>query len=90
LDRSILFVSLFEYKTLGAYLINGGHQVVLDTGQAVKNNRSLLDGRWDKRMYLWPESSINKVETVKALAGSAVGGLGLGSIPIFLYLLRCS
>lgn len=36
------------HKPLGSYLINGGHQVVLVAGQAVKNNRSLLDGRWDK------------------------------------------
>ena len=36
------------HKPLGSYLINGGHQVVLVSGQAVKNNRSLLDGRWDK------------------------------------------
>jgi len=36
------------HKPLGSYLINGGHQVVLVAGQAVKNNRILLDGRWDK------------------------------------------
>ena len=36
------------HKPLGSYLINAGHQVVLVSGQAVKNNRSLLDGRWDK------------------------------------------
>jgi transposase len=36
------------HKALGSYLINGGYQVVLVAGQAVKNNRSLLDGRWDK------------------------------------------
>ena len=36
------------HKPLGAYLINGGHHVVLVSGQAVKNNRSLLNGRWDK------------------------------------------
>jgi len=36
------------HKPLGSYLINSGHQVVLVSGQAVKNNRSLLDGRWDK------------------------------------------
>jgi transposase len=36
------------HKPLGSYLINGGHQVVLVSGQAVKNNRALLDGRWDK------------------------------------------
>jgi len=36
------------HKALGSYLINGGHQVVLVGGQAVKNNRILLDGRWDK------------------------------------------
>ena len=36
------------HKPLGTYLINSGHQVVLVSGQAVKNNRELLDGRWDK------------------------------------------
>jgi transposase len=36
------------HKPLGSYLINGNHQVVLVSGQAVKNNRILLDGRWDK------------------------------------------
>jgi transposase len=36
------------HKALGSYLINDGHQVVLVAGQAVKNNRILLDGRWDK------------------------------------------
>jgi transposase len=36
------------HKPLGSYLVNGNHQVVLVSGQAVKNNRILLDGRWDK------------------------------------------
>jgi len=36
------------HKPLGAYLIGYGCQVVLVTGKAVKNNRELLDGRWDK------------------------------------------
>ena len=36
------------HKPLGTYLIRSGHQVVLVTGKAVKNNRELLDGRWDK------------------------------------------
>ena len=36
------------YKPLGTYLIRSGRQVVLVTGKAVKNNRELLDGRWDK------------------------------------------
>ncbi len=36
------------HKPLGAYLIRCGHHVVLVTGKAVKNNRELLDGRWDK------------------------------------------
>lgn len=36
------------HKPLGQYLIDTGHQTVLVTGQAVKNNRVLLDGRWDK------------------------------------------
>lgn len=36
------------HKPLGAYLIGCGHHVVMVTGKAVKNNRELLDGRWDK------------------------------------------
>jgi len=36
------------HKPLGEYLIKGGHQVVLVSGNAVKRNRELLDGRWDK------------------------------------------
>ena len=36
------------HKPLGEYLIRGGHQVVFVSGVAVKRNRELLDGRWDK------------------------------------------
>jgi transposase len=36
------------HKPLGAYLIRCGCHVLLVTGKAVKNNRELLDGRWDK------------------------------------------
>lgn len=36
------------HKPLGEYLIKGGYQVVLVSGVAVKRNRELLDGRWDK------------------------------------------
>jgi transposase len=36
------------HKPLGAHLIRCGSNVVLVTGKAVKNNRELLDGRWDK------------------------------------------
>ena len=36
------------HKPLGEYLIHLGHPVVLVSGNAVKNNRELLDGRWDK------------------------------------------
>jgi transposase len=36
------------HKPLGEYLIRRGDQVVLVSGVAVKNNRELLDGRWDK------------------------------------------
>ena len=36
------------HKPLGEYLIKAGHQVVLVSGNAVKKNRELLDGRWDK------------------------------------------
>jgi len=36
------------HKPLGEYLIKQGHRVVLIAGSAVKKNRELLDGRWDK------------------------------------------
>jgi transposase len=36
------------HKPLGEYLIRQGHRVVLVAGSAVKKNRELLDGRWDK------------------------------------------
>lgn len=36
------------HKPLAEYLIRGGEQVVYVSTVAVKNNRSLLDGRWDK------------------------------------------
>jgi transposase len=36
------------HKPLGNYLIESSCQVVLVTGKAVKDNRRLLDGRWDK------------------------------------------
>ncbi len=36
------------HKPLGEYLIEKGHTVVLVAGSAVKKNRELLDGRWDK------------------------------------------
>jgi transposase len=36
------------HKPLGEYLISRGHLVVLVGGTAVKKNRELLDGRWDR------------------------------------------
>lgn len=36
------------HKPLGRYLISKGYHVVLVGGKAVKNNRELLDERWDK------------------------------------------
>ena len=36
------------HKPLGEYLINRAHNVVLVSGNAVKNNREMLYGRWDK------------------------------------------
>lgn len=36
------------HKPLGEFLIKGGHSVVLVSALAVKRNRELLDGRWDK------------------------------------------
>lgn len=36
------------HKPLGEYLTRQGRMVVLVAGTAVKKNRGLLDGRWDK------------------------------------------
>lgn len=36
------------HKPLGEYLIREGYQVVYATNNAIKKNRALLDGRWDK------------------------------------------
>ena len=36
------------HKPLGEHLIKCGHLLVLVSASAVKNNRPLLDGRWDK------------------------------------------
>ena len=36
------------HKPLGEYLIREGYQVVYVTNNAIKKNRALLDGRWDK------------------------------------------
>jgi transposase len=36
------------HKPLGEFLIKSDHMVVLVSGVAVKRNRELLDGRWDK------------------------------------------
>jgi transposase len=36
------------HKPLGEYLIQKEYMTVLVSGNAVKNNRELLDGRWDK------------------------------------------
>jgi len=36
------------HKPLGEYLIKRDHMVVMIAGTAVKKNRELLDGRWDK------------------------------------------
>jgi len=36
------------HKPLAHWLIQQGHLVVLVTGKAVKGNRELIDGRWDK------------------------------------------
>lgn len=36
------------HKPLGRWLIDQGYEVILVGGKAVKDNRQLLDGRWDK------------------------------------------
>ncbi|TRZ90090.1 MAG: IS110 family transposase [Methanosarcinales archaeon] len=36
------------HKPLGEHLIGWGEEVVLVSGNAVKHNRQLMDGRWDK------------------------------------------
>ncbi len=36
------------HKPLSRFLVDSGSRLVLVTGKAVKNNREVLDGRWDK------------------------------------------
>ena len=50
LDRIIFGVepTADYHKPLGEYLIREGYMTVLVSGNAVKKNRELLDGRWDK------------------------------------------
>ena len=36
------------HKPLGEYLVERDFSVVMVSGKAVKNNREMLDGRWDK------------------------------------------
>ncbi|NIQ65766.1 MAG: transposase, partial [Candidatus Aminicenantes bacterium] len=36
------------HKPLAEFLITHGHLVVYVTNEAIKKNRALLDGRWDK------------------------------------------
>jgi len=36
------------HKPLSRFLVDSGSHLVLVTGKAVKNNREILDGRWDK------------------------------------------
>lgn len=36
------------HKPLASYLVDNRYDLVMVTGKAVKNNRQLLDGRWDK------------------------------------------
>jgi len=36
------------HKPLSRFLVDSGSHLVLVTGKAVKNNREVLDGRWDK------------------------------------------
>ncbi|MBU1056126.1 MAG: hypothetical protein KKC46_20220 [Proteobacteria bacterium] len=36
------------HNPLANWLIENGYEVVLVGGKAVKDNRQLLDGRWDK------------------------------------------
>lgn len=36
------------HKPLSRFLVDNGSHLVLVTGKAVKNNREVLDGRWDK------------------------------------------
>lgn len=50
LDKTIFGVepTADYHKPLGEYLIRKGFMVVFVSGNAVKNNRELLDSRWDK------------------------------------------
>jgi len=55
------------HKPLGSYLIQNGCQVVLVTGKAVKNNRELLDGRWDKNDNKDPANVADLISQGKCL-----------------------
>jgi transposase len=55
------------HKPLGEYLIKNGHAVVLVATDAVKNNRSLLDGRWDKNDKKDPANVADLISQGKCL-----------------------
>jgi transposase len=55
------------HKPLGEYLIKNGHAVVLVATDAVKKNRSLLDGRWDKNDKKDPANVADLISQGKCL-----------------------
>jgi len=55
------------HKPLGEYLIKNGHTVVLVATDAVKKNRSLLDGRWDKNDKKDPANVADLISQGKCL-----------------------
>ncbi len=46
------------HKPLGEYLVERDFCVVLVSGKAVKNNREMLDGRWDKNDLNWGRATL--------------------------------
>ncbi|PJA80127.1 MAG: IS110 family transposase [Nitrospirae bacterium CG_4_9_14_3_um_filter_41_27] len=55
------------HKPLGEYLIKNGYAVVLVATDAVKKNRSLLDGRWDKNDKKDPANVADLISQGKCL-----------------------
>lgn len=55
------------HKPIGEYLIKNGHTVVLVATEAVKKNRSLLDGRWDKNDKKDPANVADLISQGKCL-----------------------
>lgn len=55
------------HKPLGEYLVKRGLTVVLVSGKAVKNNREMMDGRWDKNDTKDPSNIADLISQAKFL-----------------------